>query len=371
MKLQDDEELALRNAGMLVRYAAESPKTLDETIVGPISNAWKTQEENAWNPDVATKFWTAYSSLCNLIKPVTIDTISTTQPIKMKRWFSRGYIETTKPRIIAAYYGRILFVLLLCTIILGFFATVITTMDNEIKDFIKRGETAAAESEKASAAIKLDLQKLISENEDPLELSLEDKRIGFETAVKINELRVKLMDMWYAADMMEQRARRIANVTWFISPIKGYEMGDLSRLPKLSNGYYTIKNFYQWRRAVSESRQQVFIVNSLYLALVPMLLGAMGACTYVLRSISDEIRDTRFSSTSPVVHSARVILGALAGVVVGLPGIIAGSLGLSSTALAFVAGYAVEPVFATVDGIAEKFKPSAPTGEAVERRSSS
>jgi uncharacterized membrane protein len=82
----------------------------------------------------------------------------------------------------------------------------------------------------------------------------------------------------------------------------------------------------------------------------------MGACTYVLRSISDEIRDTRFSSTSPVVHSSRVFLGALAGVVVGLPGIVtAGGLGLSSTALAFVGGYAVEPIFATFDAIADKF----------------
>src|SRR5579871_611550 len=360
MKLQDDEEQALRNASMLVRYAAESPKTLDDTIISPISNAWKAQEDDSWNSDIATKFWAAYSSLCTLIKPVTIDTISTAQPIKVKPWFSKEYMETTKPRIIAGRYELMLFILLCFSIVLGFRSTVITTMDNDLKDFVKRGETAAADSEKASSAIKLDLQKVISENEDPLEISLDDKRIGVETAAKINELRDKLMDMWYAADMMEQRTRRMANITWFISPIKGYEPGDLSRLPKLSNGYYTIQNFYQWRRAVSESRQQVFMVNSFYLAFVPMLLGAMGACTYVLRSISDEIRDTRFSSTSPVVHSSRVILGALAGVVVGLGGIVAaGGLGLSNSALAFIAGYAVEPVFATLDAIAEKFKRTA------------
>ena len=54
----------------------------------------------------------------------------------------------------------------------------------------------------------------------------------------------------------------------------------------------------------------------------------------------------------------RVALGALAGVVVGF-GWIGSSISSSTLALAFVAGYAVEPVFATVDGIAEKFR-SAP-----------
>jgi uncharacterized membrane protein len=86
-----------------------------------------------------------------------------------------------------------------------------------------------------------------------------------------------------------------------------------------------------------------------------MLFGAIGACTYVLRLISDQIRETSFSATSPVRHSVRVLLGALGGFAVGLGGIVA-SAGLSAAALAFVSGYAVEPVFATMDGIAEKFR---------------
>jgi hypothetical protein len=249
-----------------------------------------------------------------------------------------------------------LFALLLCTIVLGFFATVTTTMENDIKSFVKKGEDAAAESEKAISGIKLDIQKLVPDNDDPLNVSLDDKRIPSETAAKITDLRAKLVVMWYAADMINERASGIADITLFISPIEKYERGDLSRLPNLIDGYRTIQKFYEWRRDVSKTQQQVFIWNAMYLALVPMLLGAMGACTYVLRSISDEIHDNRFSSTSPIVHSARVILGALAGVVVGFGGIITGGLGLSSTALAFVAGYAVEPVFATLDAIADKFK---------------
>jgi hypothetical protein len=44
-----------------------------------------------------------------------------------------------------------------------------------------------------------------------------------------------------------------------------------------------------------------------------------------------------------------------AGLVVGLGGF-KNELNLSSAALSFLAGYAIEPVFSTLDGIAEKFK---------------
>ena len=89
--------------------------------------------------------------------------------------------------------------------------------------------------------------------------------------------------------------------------------------------------------------------------MVPLLLGAIGACTYVLRLMSQQIADTTFSSTSPIRHFVRVALGALAGVAIGLGGF-APENGLSAAALAFLAGYAVEPVFATLDAFAAKFR---------------
>ena len=95
----------------------------------------------------------------------------------------------------------------------------------------------------------------------------------------------------------------------------------------------------------------------MYNGFVPILLGALGAATYVVRLISEEIRGTTFSRTSPIRHVMRIALGALAGVIIGFGGIVTGS-GLSSAALAFIAGYAVEPVFSTLDGIAEKFRTS-------------
>jgi hypothetical protein len=50
-----------------------------------------------------------------------------------------------------------------------------------------------------------------------------------------------------------------------------------------------------------------------------------------------------------------IVLGGLPGVVNGYGGV-ANAVGLSPAALAFIAGYAVEPVFSTLDGIAAKFR---------------
>jgi len=85
------------------------------------------------------------------------------------------------------------------------------------------------------------------------------------------------------------------------------------------------------------------------------LARSIRACTYVLRMMTQQIANFTFSSTSPIRHVVRIALGALAGVAIGLGGIATNS-GLSAAALAFVAGYAVEPVFSTLDSIAEKFR---------------
>jgi hypothetical protein len=159
--------------------------------------------------------------------------------------------------------------------------------------------------------------------------------------------------MYYAADAMLERMKDIVSIAPFVTPIK-YDRGDLSRLPNLEDGYSNIRNYYEVRRAVVAWQESVLIINSYYNAFLPTLFGAIGACTYVLRLISEQIREMSFSGTSPVRHSVRLLLGALAGFAVGL-GIVT-TAGLSAAALSFVSGYAIEPVFATLDGIAEKFR---------------
>ena len=104
------------------------------------------------------------------------------------------------------------------------------------------------------------------------------------------------------------------------------------------------------RRVIDRSSLTLRLLNAVIL---PIFSGTLGACAYVTRSISDQIKDTTFSATLLIRYRVRVALGALVGAIVGF-GWIEGPASLSPLAWAFVAGYAIEPIFATIDGITEK-----------------
>jgi hypothetical protein len=114
--------------------------------------------------------------------------------------------------------------------------------------------------------------------------------------------------------------------------------------------YYTIR-----RDTIVQKEKLLLVMTIISSSLLPLILGVMGACAYVTRLVSEQIKETTFSSTSPIRHLVRIALGALVGVIIGF-GWIGSGISASPLALAFIGGYAVEPVFAAVDGIAEKFR---------------
>src|SRR5262249_28760066 len=100
----------------------------------------------------------------------------------------------------------------------------------------------------------------------------------------------------------------------------------------------------------------------------PVLFGIAGAMAYVIRAISDQIRNTTFSLTSPIRHFMRVALGALMGAVIGLFNPLSNQLALPPLAIAFLAGYGVEIVFSTFDDISEKLQKTPPIARTLTRR---
>ena len=236
----------------------------------------------------------------------------------------------------------------------GFIVSVSNSLSTEIKSLIGDGDTYVTQTASSLFSIEADLDALANSNENPPRISLEDTRIKPEVRTKIDGLRSRLQDLYYVQDRMHQKVKLIFRIT-SLSQISIPQEGDLSRLPVLENGFANVASYYLERRSVTEAQQLVYVLNSLYTALVPLLLGAIGVRTYVLRLMSQQIADTTFSSTSTIRHFVRVALGALAGVAIGLGGF-GPTNRLSAAALAFLAGYAVEPVFATLDAFAAKFR---------------
>jgi len=110
-----------------------------------------------------------------------------------------------------------------------------------------------------------------------------------------------------------------------------------------------------YREIVFDARM---LLKRLNVIVLPMLLGLLGAYSFVLRSISREIRARSFEEHSFLHHLVRLSLGALAGIAVGWV-LKPEQIGLLSSVpawvMAFVAGYGIELVFAFLDRIVSSF----------------
>ena len=345
--LTPSESEALTRCGGLLRFAAENTKDLPQTIVATISSAWDARDADTWDQEIATEFWLAFNSLCTLIKPVTMDTLSTNlREIPPPKW--KFWQKTAQPISLARRSARrylILLLFLLCiAVILGFLVSTTTHLSSEIQKLIESGNQL---TEKMVSEVD-SLEPLIGQN------NLSEAGADQQKVVAL--LQNQVQEQNYLLDQMLEKNRFMSSLASFGFSAAGFERGSLQPVNSIQELRDAVRNYYDVRRYVASYVLQASLsIGVISSSILPIILGLMGACAYVIRLISDQIKDTTFSTTSPIRHVVRVVLGGLAGVVIGFVGI-ANVGSLSPSALAFIAGYAVEPVFSTFDGIAEKFR---------------
>ncbi|MHC1949988.1 hypothetical protein IF803_37410 [Bradyrhizobium sp. UFLA06-06] len=336
--LETHEEAALNAAGELLRFGAQNTAEVPLDAVTAITDAFGARQSNAWDDAVAVKFWVAYNHLCSLIKPVTPETISAvTVPAARCRWFS---FLRSKPvaQATANRYLIWLLSLLIAAVVLGFVVSTATSFKTEVQDLLTK-------LDQLSAPLQIKNEQLAKDDNDFSKGS--DAQHAVEDMVtQHNRL----------TEQLAQKTRAMSTIISFGLRSAKVLPGSNERPHGVDDVRETLRNYYLMRDAVSVYVQsETLYAGIIATSILPILLGLMGACSYIVRLISDQIKDSSFSPTSPIRHRVRFALGGLAGVVIGYGGF-HGSDSLSPSTLAFLAGYAVEPVFATFDSIAAKFR---------------
>jgi hypothetical protein len=349
------ESEALAISEILVRFAAEQTKDLSKTTVSTICTALDAQQDNTWDQQIATDFWCAFNSLCTLIKPVTVDSLSTSlrelPPPKWKFWV-RNPKPLSLPRRTAAHYLYLLMFLLLVSVVLGYLVSTATSMSTQIKELIHDCDDL---TDKMVSETDLLEREIGEQGFNALITNTENQQKHPQSIENIALLQKQLTQQKYLLDQMLAKDLMMSKITLFGLKWKAIQ-GDLSPAENIADLRTAISNYYGNRTAATKDLLDASVISGVISSTVlPIVLGLMGACAYVVRLISDQIKDATFSQTSPTRHVVRVALGGLTGVVIGFSGV-ASAVGLSSSALAFIAGYAVEPVFATFDSIAAKFR---------------
>ena len=112
-----------------------------------------------------------------------------------------------------------------------------------------------------------------------------------------------------------------------------------------------------------------FVLFAFQAYVLPLLYGLLGACTYVLRMLSRDVRSYSYTPDSHVRYKIRLVLGTLSGLAITWffePG--SETLkSLSPLALAFLAGYSVEILFAAMDRFVAAFSTAGGAGGAQDK----
>jgi len=271
--------------------------------------------------------------------------------------------KTTLAKRWAFLFLTIMVLLLGSSLFCAFLATSSETLLAELEKQDERGKQVVKEIRDLLARAPAEIGP---------ETNFNDHTLKPESRSWIVSLRERLIDLYVVADTIYEKTNTTVFrlLTWSAyskcepgqTPftdqcyIKG-EITEATGLKEVTGNTTNYYNFFETERFVrtklDQARTRLTLIKSYFL---PALLGMLGACTFVVRTISDQIKDITFSRTSPFRHALRVALGSIVGVVIvtfyDAPSVVQ----LSASAWAFIAGYAMESVFAAFDFVAGKLR---------------
>jgi len=348
-KCSESDLAALTESGPLLRFAAERVKDLNPDLALAIVEARAAADSDQWNPQISQRFWSAFARLCDLIQPVTMDCLAAAhRNIEPPRWrrFLGGETKSIAERS-SSRYSLALLLLLVLILPIQLYVWTCSNLSKKIddlfaaeklkyaslvQDFTKfDAETRGTQAETWSPDQKARAFKIINDSS-----SIDSDLDRIDTEARFLEIISTSFSQWPSQSI---HLRPSIDAQWF-----NYYHGVSDRIRFMQSAVLHVQE------------KANLIVGVLGAYILPILFGTIGAVAYVIRTISDQIRTSTFSTTSPIRHVMRAALGGMAGLVVGLFSDLSTKLSLSPLAVAFLAGYGVEAVFSMFDGIIEKFR---------------
>ncbi len=327
----------IQEAQLLLAFAAQRGLMVEESIVSVIVRAKHMFDEKQWTVEMETEFWMAFNALAKLVSPVSVESLRATRSIEWSMEKSaqqnvftdllryifgqRGY--SVAERTVNGYQRASLLgliFLLVCQI----YWVIGSAIINDI--------------EKIPQAIDV-LEQEIDSFEKQSQIDSLQSRSFQQKENKIQEYESRI-DASY--DTLNSW-----NSVWQLSFFSGTPETTKKSASEMIKARFTLQ------------QNAKFVLQVLQLYLLPLLYGLLGACVYVLRMLTTEMRNLTYELESNIRYHMRVQLGALSGLAIGWfassPGIGLSLNAVSPFALAFLAGYSVEVLFSIMDGLIASF----------------
>ncbi len=335
MKLGLNFNETVEDSMLLLDYAARQGISLDDAVKQSVI---KTDLKIASNTELTEaeriEFWDAFTALAKALQPVTSTSIKCTRGESVKGLARRSY--------------QVPIYVVLSLFFLAFLLAA--------QVFWVGGKTLATDVH-ASLSRFYSIQKQIIEKE------AEIRGKDFTTA-EIDSLYLQLREV-FARLTSDHQSLNAWNMMWASFPFME---------PPFTKAPY--ETYDAATKANIDLASARLFLDATYKYLLPLLYGLLGACFYVLRTVSFEIKTWTFTAQSSISYLLRLTLGPLAGLAAGLLLIDTGisevgnagnAAGITTTELlselanfgplaaAFVAGYGVELIFEIMDRIIGAF----------------
>lgn len=318
------------NAQMIISFMLDNGLDVDEATLQQVSEARDTVNTNKWR-DVESRFLLTYNNLVKRIYPVSIEMLRKPDEIdkvELSSLILGKEQREHRKKWSASIYSIITMVFMLLLLGVQVFYFLGSTRLNNITKTHDELEKALTRQR------ELQIITVADPNNISYELELEDnmsKTTELNNALQSNIL---LLEPW---------TKVISALTFNTRGKK-----DIDTQEK--------ENMKTNIEVIQEAKGYALILG---IYILPLLYGLIGGLTFVLRELRSDVRKYTLDKESTIKYILRIILGAVAGLSVGLfwgdieNAQVVGftSISLSPMLLAFLAGYCVEHVLGFIDKI--------------------
>jgi hypothetical protein len=348
----------MADAQTLLAFASANGKQVDDDVRKALVETADELGRNSLGPAGEERFYKAYQDLTRTLSPVNAATLraSETRVPRLHELFSRreGFLKRLSGFTAGRFLHFMLFVLVLIFsgIALGHYLVGSTALEGYQKnrEELRKAYSTQHDKNYAREGARDRLESLKGAKAPAEEIAKASKEVQtFDKEVEESRATIEQLQL-------DQKALQGAIRSWLARPCNSFLTrwmcpwtdADLSHQKTTPDGVYLSNELFV--ATVARDRMAQIIL--------PMLLGFLGAYTYVLRNLSLDIQNRSFAPGSAIHHVVRLSLGALAGVASGWllrPEDVTALSSLPAWALAFVAGYSIELVFSVMDRIVGAF----------------
>lgn len=353
-----DVEEAVYGSELILTYIVQEGIEIERDILNTIIEAKRRIKEGPFSIDFEIRFWTVFNKLTNQIKPVTILSLkSSLGAYEFDRKGGKKKLLGSQKAVFR--YGLLAVITLFSLMSLQIYWIVGDKAVDGILGFFE---------ERAAIKEQLEDLKYLSRNQSS---DVEYNRLNdaYKIADQKLDAQYKLLLGWnryWQALLISDKAD--LDVTEFNKFKYENELANIdTSLERLNSDTESAKYDELEQKKVSilqqieedKARQKMFVsifsarsvLSSLQQYFLPLSYGLLGAITFILRVLSDQIHQHTYSYESEINFKLKLALGALAGMAVGWffasDSTLLGSF--SPLALAFLFGYNVDIFFALMD----------------------